>query len=162
MIENEKAVLEQKALTHLRERFQGRMGAITEWPGAIAQFALGRLQMGSLLDVLITREDVIGEAARLRRLGTEQALQKPHPFSLLEALSHLDPGRSRVAAYIGHSPDDMRMARAAQSPGRGPLAWALLPSVQELPHLSEKLRAAGGERIFDQPSELAEALCASV
>lgn len=112
-----------------------------------ASAALARLQAGGLVQAVVTsgeRERVSGE---LRLLGVdaffavtvfgEDARQrKPHPEALLLGLERLGVAPDH-AAYVGDSPEDVEMARAARVysvgiPGRFPNRGALADSAPDL------------------------------
>ncbi|MDQ4079083.1 MAG: HAD family hydrolase [Chloroflexota bacterium] len=161
MIENERLLLGPGTLERIRAHYRRRMAAVTEWTREMAQLSMNHLKIGSVFDALITWEDLVAEEARLQRLGEERQLRKPHPFVLLDAAAHLDPNGTRPAVYIGNTPDDMRAARAAAETDERPfLAWAILTASSNPQRLKARLEEAGAERIFDQPSELMDALLA--
>ncbi len=159
--ENERLLLGRAVMEHLRGRYRRRMGAVTEWTHTLASLSLHSLKLDTLFDVLVTAEDLTAEEARHERRGTPQALGKPHPFMLLEAAAHLDPGGNRPALYLGNTPDDMRAARAAAEAGERPfVAWAMMTPTTDREWLKAQLVEAGAERIIEQPVELEAALLA--
>jgi len=114
-------------------------------PGARA--ALDRLERAGLLQGLVTsgnRERVVRDLAALNVDGFFRTVvcaedvqqRKPHPEGLLLALEHLGLGPEGVV-YVGDSPEDVEMARAAGVfavgiPGAFPNRDALLGSAPDL------------------------------
>jgi phosphoglycolate phosphatase len=114
-------------------------------PGA--REALDRLEQAGLAQGVVTSGDRTRVSRELSALGVERYFRtvvfggdarqrKPHPEALLLALERMavDPGR---AAYVGDSPEDVEMARAAGVravgvPGGFPNREALLASRPDL------------------------------
>jgi HAD superfamily hydrolase (TIGR01509 family) len=112
-----------------------------------AQEALHRLQAGGLVQGVVTS----GERARVSReltlfgvasyfdvtvFGDDGYRRKPHPEALLQALERLGVPTGN-AAYVGDSPEDVEMARAAGVrsvgvPGGFPNRAALCASAPDL------------------------------
>jgi HAD superfamily hydrolase (TIGR01549 family) len=134
-----------------------------EEPAALvagAREALGRVQaLGRLLAVVTsgTRSRVVGEIERhdmTPLFGTVVAAgdtpeRKPHPAPLELALRRLEVAPAE-AVYVGDSPEDIAMARAAgvfaiAIPGGFPNRAALLASGADAvaPHLAAALSALG-------------------
>ncbi|MGE0456287.1 MAG: HAD family hydrolase [Vicinamibacteria bacterium] len=119
-------------------------------PGAAD--AVRRLASAGLALGIVTSGDRQRVTADLGRTGLDGAFEalvcagdvirkKPHPEGLLRALSELGV-EPRGAAYVGDSPEDVEMARAAGAyaigvPGGFPNREALVASVPEL--LAENL-----------------------
>jgi HAD superfamily hydrolase (TIGR01509 family) len=124
-------------------------------PGAAE--AVGRLASAGLALGIVTsgdRQRVVADLARTGLDGSFDALvcggdvtrKKPHPEGLLRALSQLAV-EPRDAAYVGDSPEDVEMARAAGAytvgvPGGFPNREALVASAPDL--LAETLGRAVG------------------
>jgi HAD superfamily hydrolase (TIGR01549 family) len=114
-------------------------------PGAAD--ALGRLAGAGLRLGVVTsgdRQRVIADVARTGLhgrfeslvYGTDVAQRKPHPEGLLRALEELGVATGE-AAYVGDSPEDVEMARAAGAlalgvPGGFPNREALIASAPDL------------------------------
>jgi HAD superfamily hydrolase (TIGR01509 family) len=112
-----------------------------------AQDALTRLQAGGLVQGVVTsgerervsRElDLFGVAGffEVTVFGDDARQRKPHPEALLLALERLEVP-ARQAAYVGDSPEDVEMARAAGVrsvgiPGGFPNRAALAASAPDL------------------------------
>jgi phosphoglycolate phosphatase len=113
------------------ERLGIPMGVVTAGPSPIVRPQIERLGLGDLLPVRVYGDDLVE--------------QKPDPAPLRLALERLGfAGEPTSVAYIGDSPDDMRMARAVGVHGIG------VPS-----RLSdrEQLRDAGAEDIVGSVAE---------
>jgi HAD superfamily hydrolase (TIGR01549 family) len=92
-----------------------RAGLVTSGDCARVGRELADLRMAPLFEVVVCSEDIVH--------------RKPHPEALLLALERLGIGATR-AAYVGDSPEDVQMARAAEVlavgiPGRFPNREAL-------------------------------------
>lgn len=112
-----------------------------------AREGLGRLRAAGLAVALVTSGDRVRVTAELDRLGVralfdaltcadDTARRKPHPDPLLLGLRHLGVAASE-AAYVGDSPEDVEMARAAEVyavgvPGGFPNRAALAASRPDL------------------------------
>jgi pyrophosphatase PpaX len=116
-------------LVRLRERGL-LLGLVTSGTRSRVERDLQRLEVGDFFGVVVC--------------GGDTANRKPHPEPLLVALDRLGVAASD-AAYVGDSPEDMAMSRAARVysigiPGGFPNHAALAASGPDL--LSESLAAA--------------------
>jgi HAD superfamily hydrolase (TIGR01549 family) len=114
----------------LLERRGLRRGLVTSGTRSRVESDLERLQVGRFFDVVVC--------------GGDTANRKPHPEPLLVALDRLGIP-PREAAYVGDSPEDVTMARAAGVycigiPGAFPNRAALAAARPD--QLSESLDAA--------------------
>ncbi len=157
MIENETLRLDQHQLQQLRAHYRSRMALVTDRSRPVAELTLRRSDADRLFDTMVTFEDATGEEARQQRLGQDVGARKPYPYMILEAAAHLDPSGARPTVVIGFTPDDIRAAHAAGEAGERRVApWAIMP--RSIPsgatEWEERLRDAGAERLFDEPSAL--------
>jgi len=107
-----------------------RAGLVTSGDCARVGRELADLRMAPLFEVVVCSEDIV--------------LRKPHPEALLLALDRLGLA-PRQAAYVGDSPEDVQMARAAGVlavgvPGGFPNQEALAAAAPEI--LSPAIDAA--------------------
>jgi phosphoglycolate phosphatase-like HAD superfamily hydrolase len=157
MIENETLLLDRAKIEAVRSQYRGRLGLVTGRARVVAELTLRRLDVEKLFDVLVTREDITGEEARQQRLGEPMSMSSPHPYSITEAASFMDPGAARAAAHVSTSVDDVRAARkAGVEEGRPWLAFAVVPpgSVGLHDEWVEQFRGAGAHEIWETPANM--------
>lgn len=100
LIDNEMLIINRAILQTLSGEIS--LGIASGRPKAEAEYSLKRLDIRQYFKSLVTHDDVVAAGAR----------GKPDPWSLLEAIRHIQPTPS-CSAYIGDTPDDIRAAKAA-------------------------------------------------
>lgn len=155
LIESETLLIDQKMLQTLRHKYRARMALVTTRRQANLELITKGHQIDHLFDAIITRENMVSEAARLRRLGKSAHVAMPHPFMLLDAAEYLDYQGTQTALYIGNTPNGMRAAQAADAESKRTfLAWGLVPSGAKQAALKQELIIAGAQQLFDDPTTL--------
>ena len=122
--EQEQVVLiegSREALARVRQAGLGA-GLVTSGDRVRVARELSALDVASFFDVVVCAEDIVN--------------RKPHPEALLLALDRMEV-RAGHAAYVGDSPEDIEMARAAGVyavgiPGGFPNREALIASAPDL------------------------------
>jgi phosphoglycolate phosphatase-like HAD superfamily hydrolase len=84
-----------------------------------------------------------------------ESLLKPHPFLLQRAADALDPTGTRVATYVGDTPDDIIAARRADA--AGPRHWIAI-GIAATPAQAEHYRRLGADHIIAHPDGLTKML----
>jgi HAD superfamily phosphatase len=160
-VENETLLSDIGTFERLHGRYRGRMALVTNRSLAEAQLVLRQHNIEKLFDTVVAHEEIVSEEARLRRLGQAEALEPPHPFTVLEAAARLDPDGARSAVVIGDTPDEMVAAtRAAATGGRPVAGWGLVTSSLERDALQVRLAEAGAVAVFDSVADLVNRLLA--
>lgn len=155
LIEQEQLLVPQHLLAAIRKRFDKRLAIVTERPAAEARIALDTHNLQSFFRTVVVREDVVSEEARRARKGSPQSLRRPHPYSLLEAATRLDPDRRYTAIFVGDTPDDMHAVRNAKEE-RAFEGWGALWGADDPETRTEHLSEAGAVRILVEPTALLE------
>jgi HAD superfamily hydrolase (TIGR01548 family) len=113
-------------------------GIATGRPRIEADYALARFEWRAAFGAVVTRDCVIEGGGG----------QKPHPWSVLEAVRLLGDVEPGDCAYIGDQPDDMHAARSA-----GCLAIGCAVKVEH-----DVLTEAGGQVLIENVNELVDVL----
>ena len=99
------------------------------------------------------------EQQLFRETGQRASLDKPHPFTLLEAVRRISSEHVRCA-YIGDTPDDVRAANAAKEE-MDFVSIGCVFATQEKETLRREFERAGADLIVNHPDELRELIIAN-
>ncbi len=131
------------------------LGIATGRPRHQATYALEAAGIAKYFRALVTHEDVVDAEQKLfQASGQRITLSKPHPFTLLEAVTHITRERVR-AAYIGDTLDDVRAANAAKAEMDFVSIGCLAPW-EDKPAMRREFERIGADVIVEQPDELVE------
>jgi phosphoglycolate phosphatase-like HAD superfamily hydrolase len=112
LFERERLMVKRDSLFLLSGRV--KMGIASGRPRAEALLALRNFEIERYFRSLVALEDCEVEQERLFRLGGKRVnLFKPNPFSIIEAVRMIDPGKPKCA-YVGDIPDDIEAANRAK------------------------------------------------
>jgi len=112
LIQQERLIVSPQVLTELGKRVS--LGIATGRPRNEAIYALETANVLNRFRSLVALEDKEQAEQKLfEGTGQRVSLDKPHPFTLLEAVRRITAEHVRCA-YIGDTPDDVRAANAAK------------------------------------------------
>jgi HAD superfamily hydrolase (TIGR01548 family) len=110
--ERERVLVKRESLSVLSNRVT--MGIASGRPKAEAILGLRTFRIERYFRSLVTLEDCEAEQERILALeGKRVNVFKPNPFSIIQAVRQIDPGRVRCA-YVGDLPDDVEAANRAK------------------------------------------------
>ncbi len=110
--ERERLLVKKESLSFLSNRV--KMGIASGRPRAEAILGLRNFHIEPYFGSLVTLEDCEAEQERVLKLkGKRVNLFKPNPFSIIEAVRQINPGKVRCA-YVGDLPDDIEAANRAK------------------------------------------------
>ena len=113
LFERERLMVKRKSLSILSNRF--KLGIASGRPRDEAILGLRNFRIESYFRSLVALEDCEAEQERILTLeGKRVNLSKPNPFSIIEAVGQINPGRVRCA-YVGDIPDDIEAANRAKA-----------------------------------------------
>jgi len=112
LFERERLMVKRKSLSILSNRL--KLGIASGRPRAEAILGLRNFRIESYFRSLVALEDCEAEQERILTLeGKRVNLSKPNPFSIIEAVGQINPGRVSCA-YVGDIPDDIEAANRAK------------------------------------------------
>jgi phosphoglycolate phosphatase-like HAD superfamily hydrolase len=112
LFERERLMVKRKSLSTLSKRVN--MGIASGRPRAEAILGLRNFRIERYFRSLVALEDCEAEQERISKAeGKRVNLFKPNPFSIIEAVRQINPGRARCA-YVGDIPDDIEAANSAK------------------------------------------------
>jgi HAD superfamily phosphatase len=153
LIRRERLIPNLQSLIALSRRVA--LGIATGRPRHQATYALEAAGIAKYFRALVTHEDVVDAEQKLfQASGQRITLSKPHPFTLLEAVTHITRERVR-AAYIGDTLDDVRAANAAKAEMDFVSIGCLAPW-EDKPAMRREFERIGADVIVEQPDELVE------
>jgi len=150
LIDDEVRIISRDTLDTLAARHT--MGLVTGRPRVEAEYALKRLGLWDVFQVLVSHDEVVAEIARR---GSDEFLGKPHPWPLKAAADALDPGGDAPIAFVGDTGDDMRAAVAVRA-WRPALAIGCTYVHDDKEAAAAHLRAEGADIIIEHPDLLRE------
>jgi phosphoglycolate phosphatase-like HAD superfamily hydrolase len=113
LFERERLLVKKKSLSMLSKRV--KIGIASGRPRAEAILGLRNSRIERYFRSLVTLEDCEEEQERILKLeGKRVNLFKPDPFSIIEAIRQINPGKVRCA-YVGDLPDDIEAANRAKA-----------------------------------------------
>lgn len=147
----ERLLFPRRFLSSLHRKI--RMGIASGRPRVEAELALGRFNLNSYFDHVVTLDECKEEEERVYlSTGKRRTFSKPHPYELLRVISDLRLSNPRCG-YIGDTVDDIRAAMAARK--KVPmLAIGYLGSSPKKSSLRESLLQAGADVVISKPHEL--------
>ena len=157
LIQRERLIISPQVLAQLATR--APLAIATGRPRNEAVYALETANVLHRFRALVALEDKEQPEQKLfEETGQRVRLDKPHPFTLLEAVRRVSAGPVRCA-YIGDTPDDVRAANAA----KGELDFVSIGCVfatraQET--LRMEFERAGADIIVNHPDELLKLVAA--
>ncbi len=147
----ERLLIPKSILRSLKKNI--KMGIASGRPRFEAELALKRFQILSYFDSLVTLNDCTEEEDRIFRLtGKRLNLTKPHPYSILKAVSEIGLPDPRCG-YIGDVPDDMVAANLAKK-DIDIQAIGFLDKRKYQKSIEDSLIRAGADYIIREPDEI--------
>lgn len=151
LMEQEELLVERAVLEELASRLP--LGIATGRPRAEAARALDQHGIAHLFACLVDDDDVVqAEAEQLPKTGGSVSLGKPHPWSLIEAVRRIGAD-TRLAAYVGDTPDDIKAAKAA-SVTVPFLAVGTAQRAEDFKRALAVFREAGADIVLGHPNGL--------
>jgi HAD superfamily hydrolase (TIGR01548 family) len=151
LIQRERLIISPQILAELATRMP--LGIATGRPRSEAIYGLETANVFNRFRSLVAFEDSKqSEQNMFQETGQYISLDKPHPFTLLEAVRRMTSERVRCA-YIGDTPDDVRAANAAKKE-MDFVSIGCLFATQEKDTLRTEFERAGADIIVNHPNEL--------
>ena len=151
LIQHERLIISPQVLAELGKRMS--LGIATGRPRNEATYALEAANVHNWFRSLVTLEDKEQTEQKLfEETGQRASLDKPHPFTLLEAVRRITSGYVRCA-YIGDTPDDVRAANAAKEE-MDFVSIGCLFVAREKEMLRREFERASADIIVNHPDEL--------
>lgn len=158
LIQRERLIISPHVLAALEKRVA--LGIATGRPRNEAVCALEAANVLNRFHSLVALEDKEQSEQQLfEETGQQVSLDKPHPFTLLEAVRRITSEYVRCA-YIGDTPDDVRAANAAKEEVDF-VSIGCLSATQEQKALRMEFERAGADLIVDHPDELLKLVIAN-
>jgi len=165
LIQRERLIINPQVLSELAMRMP--LGIATGRPRNEAIYALETANVRHRFRSLVALEDKEqSDQKQFEETGQHIILDKPHPFTLLEAVRRITSEHSRMAsehvrcAYIGDTPDDVRAANAAKEE-MDFVSIGCLFATQEKDTLRTEFERADADIIVSHPDELLELVAAN-
>jgi HAD superfamily phosphatase len=158
LIQRERLIISPQVLAELGK--QVPLGIATGRPRNEAIYALETANVLNRFRSLVALEDKEQSEQKLfKETGQQISLDKPHPFTLLEAVRRIASEHVRCA-YIGDTPDDIRAANAAKK-DMDFISIGCLFAAQEKETLRMEFERAGADIIINHPDELLKLVVAN-
>ncbi|MGE5264985.1 MAG: HAD family hydrolase [Acidobacteriota bacterium] len=155
LIRRERPIAGASALDAVGTR--AALGIATGRPRNQAIYALETTGMRKRFRSLVTHEDVVAaEEKQFGQTGRWVNLSKPHPYTLLEAVRRITPGRVRCA-YIGDTLDDIQAANAAKKKMDFISIGCLAPAADK-EGMREEFERTGADVVVEHPDDLVQLL----
>jgi len=158
LIQRERLVISSQVLAELGKRVS--LGIATGRPRNEAIYTLEAANVLNRFRSLVALEDKEQTEQQLfEETGQRISLDKPHPFTLLEAVHRITSEHVRCA-YIGDIPDDVRAANAAKEE-MDFVSIGCLSVAQEKETLRMEFERAGADLVVNHPDELLRLIVAN-
>jgi phosphoglycolate phosphatase-like HAD superfamily hydrolase len=151
LIQRERLIISPHILAELATRMP--LGIATGRPRNEAIYALETANVRDRFRSLVAFEDKEQSEQKLfKETGQHISLDKPHPFTLVEAVRRITSDHVRCA-YIGDTPDDVRAANAAKKEMDFVSIGCLFATPEKEP-LRMEFERVGADIIVNHPDEL--------
>ncbi len=164
LIQRERLIIRPQVLAELAAQMP--LGIATGRPRSEAIYALETANVLNRFRSLVAFEDSKQSEQKLfKETGQHISQDKPHPFTLLEAVRRMTSGHARMTservrcAYIGDTPDDVRAANAAKKE-MDFVSIGCVFATQEKDTLRREFERVDADIIVNHPDELLQLIVA--